>query len=140
MKLNSKNLAVYRALDANCNRVREGLRVAEDTARFIFNDPILLKKIKNLRHRVTSAERDLFQSSRLRNIARDIQKDLGRGNVEKSERSRKDPGDLFRANLKRAQEGLRSLEEFSKLIGHPASLRFKIIRYECYKIEEKHLS
>jgi len=40
------------------------------------------------------------------------------------------------ANLKRAQEGLRSLEEFSKLIRHPAAQEFKKIRYECYRIEE----
>jgi thiamine-phosphate pyrophosphorylase len=128
--------AVYRALDANCNRVREGFRVAEDVARFILNDSPLLNRLKKLRHAVTLAEKSLFRSSELRHLSRNVQKDLGRGNQEKSEKRRSSVDDLLKANLKRAQEALRCLEEFSKFVGHPASTRFKKIRYECYRIEE----
>ena len=139
MKTPSKNLAVYRALDANCNRAREGFRVAEDVARFVLNDPALLNRLKKLRHGVTEAEKSLFKSSQVRFTARDVAKDLGRGNQEKREKVRSTPRELLKANLKRAQEALRSLEEFSKLIQHPASARFKRFRYECYQIEEKWL-
>ncbi len=127
---------IHRALDANCNRVREGLRVAEDVVRFLLDDPALLNRLKKLRHQVTEAEKSLFASDRLRRVSRDVAGDLGRGTKEKSEKERDNAGDLLKANLKRAQEGLRSLEEFSKLLGHPAALKFKKIRYECYRIEE----
>jgi thiamine-phosphate pyrophosphorylase len=137
MKLKPENMLVLRALDANCNRVREGLRVAEDVARFILNDSPLLNRLKKMRHEVTSAEKSLFESNELRTSARDVKKDLGRGNKEKKEKVRATPLEILKANLKRAQEGLRSLEEFSKLLKHPASVRFKKLRYECYKIEEE---
>jgi len=136
MKGPRQRRSVLRALDANCNRVREGLRVAEDVARFVLNDPKLFARLKKLRHAVTQTEKKLFLSSRLRALSRDVAQDLGRGSQEKSEKVRKHPRDLLKANLKRAQEGLRSLEEFSKLLGHPAALRFKKIRYECYRAEE----
>ena len=137
MKNPPKNLAVFRALDANCNRAREGFRVAEDVARFILNDSALLNRLKKLRHGVTEAELSLFKSRQIRLAARDVAKDLGRGNKEKWEKVRSTPKELLKANLKRAQEALRSLEEFSKLLKHPASAKFKKFRYECYKIEEQ---
>jgi thiamine-phosphate pyrophosphorylase len=132
----ARQKALLRALDANCNRAREGLRVAEDAARFLFNDPVLLKRLKRLRHAVTLAEKSLFASPSLRSASRDVAKDLGRGTKEKTEKRRSSPEDLMRANLKRSQEALRSLEEFSKLAGSPVSARFKKIRYECYRLEE----
>lgn len=136
MKKSTPIQKVQRALDANCNRVREGLRVAEDVARFLLNDSRLLNRLKKLRHQVTEAEKSLFKSDRLRRVSRDVAGDLGRGTKENSEKKRGNAGDLLKANLKRAQEGLRSLEEFSKLLGHPAALKFKKIRYECYRVEE----
>jgi len=136
-KSRQDTLSVYRALDANCNRAREGFRVAEDVARFVLNDVRLLESLKKLRHGVTQAEKSLFGSPQVRLVARNVEKDLGRGNKEKSEKVRTSPRELLKANLKRAQEALRSLEEFSKLIQHPASARFKKLRYEAYKIEEK---
>ena len=128
---------ILRALDANCNRAREAFRVAEDVARFVLDDPKLLQHLKRLRHGVTTCEKSLFKSNSLRHLSRDVEKDLGRGNPEKAEKVRKNPQDILKANLKRAQEALRSLEEFSKLLKHPASTRFKRLRYECYKIEEE---
>jgi len=135
--MKSDTLSVYRALDANCNRAREGFRVAEDVARFVLNDHRLLAQLKKLRHGVTKAEKSLFGSAKVRSLARNVEKDLGRGNKEKAEKARANSGELLKANLKRAQEALRSLEEFSKLIQHPTSRQFKRLRYESYKIEEK---
>jgi thiamine-phosphate pyrophosphorylase len=97
----------------------------------------LLAQLKKLRHGVTKAEKSLFGSPKLRSLARNVEKDLGRGNKEKAEKARANAGELLKANLKRAQEALRSLEEFSKLIQHPTSRQFKRLRYESYKIEEK---
>jgi thiamine-phosphate pyrophosphorylase len=139
MKSSKGILPVLRALDANCNRAREGFRVAEDVARFVLNQPRLLNRLKKARHEVTAAEKSLFKSHQLRSLARDVAKDLGRGNREKAEKKRENSRELLRANLKRAQEALRSLEEFSKLLKHPSSARFKRLRYECYKIEEEWL-
>ena len=136
MKPRQDTLSIFRALDANCNRAREGFRVAEDVARFVMNDSRLLTRLKKLRHGVTSAEKSLFGSPKLRSTARNVEKDLGRGNKEKREKVRRNSQELLKANLKRAQEALRSLEEFSKLIQHPASAQFKRLRYESYKIEE----
>lgn len=137
MKSQLANLGVLRALDANCNRAREGFRVAEDVARFVLDDAKLLTRLKKLRHEVTLAEKSLFQSHQVRQSARNVGEDLGRGNKEKNEKVRSTPQELLKANLKRAQEALRSLEEFAKLLKHPASARFKKLRYECYKIEEE---
>jgi thiamine-phosphate pyrophosphorylase len=39
-----------RLLDANLNRLREGIRVVEDICRYIFNDKQTSQKLKNLRH------------------------------------------------------------------------------------------
>jgi len=138
MKKSSKtsSKAVFRALDANCNRVREGLRVAEDAARFLLNDEALTARLKAVRHGVTKTEAQLFKSSRLRAQARDVVGDLGRGNRERSEGKRPTARSIVTANLKRAQEGLRSLEEFSKLVKSPAARRFKRLRYACYRVEE----
>ena len=40
---------IYRILDANFNRAREALRVAEDCGRFALNDPAITAFAKNLR-------------------------------------------------------------------------------------------
>jgi thiamine-phosphate pyrophosphorylase len=129
--------ALWRALDANANRAREGLRVAEDVARFVWNDASLTAFLKKIRHGVTGAETRLFHSVGRRLSVRDVQGDPGCGNREKSEKKRRGPSGLFRANLKRAQEALRSLEEFSKLIHRVESKAFKRLRYAAYLAEEK---
>ena len=128
-------LAVWRALDANANRAREGLRVAEDVARFVWDDASLTAALKKIRHAVTAAEKKLL-SKALRAKARDVDGDRGKGDQQRSEKVRRDAADMFHANLKRAQEALRSLEEFSKWARRPESTVFKRLRYDCYKAEE----
>jgi thiamine-phosphate pyrophosphorylase len=129
-------------LDANANRAREGLRVAEDVARFLWDDGPLTARLKRIRHGVTRAEKTLFQSLPDRCVARDVKGDKGRGTREASEKRRRHAGDVFRANLKRAQEALRSLEEFAKVLGREEALDFKRLRYAAYAVEtiaDKHL-
>ena len=39
-----------RIIDANLNRLREGIRVLEDIYRFVLNNKEIALKLKNLRH------------------------------------------------------------------------------------------
>ncbi len=117
-----------RLIDANLNRLREGIRVVEDIFRYVYNDKDTSSKLKNLRH-----------LSRLENYTelletRDIQNDVLRGSI-KSEQNRKDLFSILIANFKRAQESSRVLEEFCKLISIEDSENFKFIRYELYNLE-----
>ena len=117
-----------RLLDANLNRLREGIRVVEDIYRYIFNDKVIATKLKNLRHNSRiDIYNDLLDS-------RDIQNDVLKTST-KSEQNRTDLDSILIANFKRAQESSRVLEEFCKLINIEDSENFKYIRYELYNLE-----
>ncbi|MGB2829294.1 MAG: thiamine phosphate synthase, partial [Phycisphaerae bacterium] len=47
--------SVYRILDANANRAREALRVAEEAARFALERADLAETLKRLRHDLRAA-------------------------------------------------------------------------------------
>jgi thiamine-phosphate pyrophosphorylase len=84
-----------RLLDANLNRLREGIRVVEDIYRYIFNDKETSSKLKNLRHRSRiDIYKELLDS-------RDIQNDVLKSST-KSEQSRSDLDAILIANLKAA--------------------------------------
>ena len=118
-----------RLLDANLNRLREGIRVVEDIYRYIFNDKNTSLKLKNLRHRSRiDIYKELLDS-------RDIQNDVLKSST-KSEQNRADLDSILVANFKRAQESARVLEEFGKLISAEVSENFKNIRYELYHLEK----
>ena len=118
----------YRIIDANLNRLREGIRVVEDIFRYIYNDKELSTKLKNLRH-----------ISRVENFyeilsSRDVQNDVLKESI-KSEQNRDDLNSILIANFKRAQESARVLEELLKLYSIKDSENFKYIRYEIYNLE-----
>ena len=52
-KIAVKENAIYRTIDANRNRLKEGLRVCEDITRYILDDTELTRKFKQIRHKVT---------------------------------------------------------------------------------------
>ena len=117
-----------RLIDANLNRLREGIRVVEDIFRYVYNDKQTAIKLKELRH-----------LSRLENYielleTRDVKNDVLRASI-KSEQNRTDLYSILIANFKRAQESSRVLEEFCKLISIEESENFKYIRYELYNLE-----
>ena len=118
-----------RLLDANLNRLREGIRVVEDIYRYIFNDKQTATQLKNLRH---NSRIDLY--SELLD-SRDIQNDVLKTSTS-SEQNREDLNSILIANFKRAQESSRVLEEFGKLINSEVSENFKSIRYELYHLEK----
>ena len=120
-----------RILDTNLNRCKEGLRVVEDTCRFVFCDEILYKKIRKIRHLSSKYLADQYEQML---TARDSIKDSGR---KAKEQSRQNLKNIVIANFKRAQEALRVLEEYSKIINFNIALKYKDLRYEVYTIEKK---
>ncbi|MFB0527779.1 MAG: thiamine-phosphate pyrophosphorylase [bacterium] len=121
----------YRILDANLNRAREGLRVIEDVARFLYNDRELCRKLKNLRHNLSRIARNVYP--RLVK-SREPEKDVGLSIKEGKRDSLKD---ILFANFRRVEEGIRVLEEFSRLISADAGDRFKKIRFKVYGMEKE---
>ncbi len=126
MKFDDNSL---RLIDANLNRLREGIRVVEDIFRYAYNNKEVAIKLKTLRHksRIDSYE-NLLNS-------RDIINDCLKQST-KSEQQREDLYSILIANFKRAQESSRVLEEFTKLQSSNESEIFKNIRYELYDLEK----
>lgn len=123
-----------RMLDANLNRCREGIRVLEDVARFVLDDPGLSERIRSIRHRVwelgSSMEAELMTS---RDSFGDVEKDAR----PDFEGKRSDLVGLITANAKRTQEAARVLEELLKLRGSSLWPKFKDIRFELYEVEKE---
>ncbi len=122
--------ATLRAIDANLNRVSEGLRVAEDILRYSLDDGPLQARVKALRHRLAAAAPgEAYMSSRR------PREDVGFDAAGELEYARPDLQALLRANFKRAQEGLRSLEELFKLREGQTAAEMKRLRYDTYEAE-----
>ncbi|MGB3081512.1 MAG: hypothetical protein WBB86_00820, partial [Candidatus Omnitrophota bacterium] len=126
---------VYRIIDANLNRAREGIRVCEDIIRFSSEDERLTRRLKKLRHDIFGAIEDLQKKHLEELLASRSIDDVGRESIE-SETIRKNLVDLFLANTQRAKESLRVLEEVSKLFGQNLSKKFKRFRFRIYDIEK----
>ncbi len=101
---------ILRTVDANINRVSEGLRVLEDVSRFILEDEDATRRLKSVRHQINNLARGLGIHLLL---SRDSEGDIGAAGDLIKEHS--DLSSIVRANAKRAQEGLRVLEELTKL-------------------------
>ncbi|MBV5334515.1 MAG: thiamine-phosphate pyrophosphorylase [Sulfuricurvum sp.] len=119
-------------VDANLNRLKEGIRVIEDIARYVHNDKNLSTSLKQLRHqcRIEPLE-DLLAS-------RDSINDVLRPTMQ-SEMNRTDLRSILVANYKRGQESSRVLEELYKIVNPALSETFKHIRYELYTLEKNNL-
>jgi thiamine-phosphate pyrophosphorylase len=124
---------ILRTVDANINRVSEGLRVLEDVSRFIVEDVNATRQLKSVRHQVNRLAGGLGIHLLL---SRNSEGDIGAGNDLVKEH--RDLYAMVRANAKRAQEGLRVLEELAKLPGLkdviPAD-EIRQSRYLIYTIE-----
>jgi thiamine-phosphate pyrophosphorylase len=117
-------------IDANLNRLKEGIRVVEDIMRYRDNNKTLSSKLKSLRHKARINE----TTQLLKN--RDSINDVLRSST-KSEQNRTDITSILSANFKRAQESSRVLEEIFKLSDIAQSETFKTIRYELYALEKE---
>ena len=124
---------IYTAVDASINRAQEGLRVCEDILRFVHHSP-LSPRFKELRHDLNAAC-SIFPSELLllhRNVAADEQRFVDTS----AESIRSDVAAVFRANIHRAMEAIRSLEEMSKLYGETQAKTFQSIRFSLYELEK----
>ena len=130
-----KTQGINRIIDANINRLKEGLRVCEEITRFILNNARLTSDFKKIRHNLDSITKRLPEKSKLLK-SRDALKDIGK-NIYINELERWDAQDIFFANIQRTKESVRVLEEFSKLISKSIALDFKKIRYSLYDIERR---
>ncbi|BCD68914.1 thiamine-phosphate pyrophosphorylase [Nitratiruptor sp. YY09-18] len=119
---------LYRLIDANLNRLREGIRVVEDITRYIYDNKELAQRLKDLRHQARYEDPQLLKF-------RDIQADVLKQSSS-SEMERKGIESIMLANIKRTQEAARVLEESLKLIDTKVAQNFKTIRYELYDIEK----
>ncbi|MGD9720272.1 MAG: thiamine phosphate synthase [Pirellulales bacterium] len=126
-------LAALRAVDAAANRASEGLRVVEDYLRFVLDDRHLTAECKAIRHALTHSLASLPTAERC--AARDTLADVGTDVSLASEQARASIVEVALASLKRVQQALRSLEEFSKVIGGDAGPRLEQLRYRTYTLE-----
>ena len=127
---------IFRIIDANCNRVREAIRVIEDVLRVYIEDPGLSSALKDERHEVCAAC-DVVLKKNLDGLrARDVGTDPGRNSRTESEISRADWKDVLISNFRRAEEGLRVLEETAKLLDPELCQRFKRSRFRVYDLEK----
>ena len=121
---------LFRVMDANLNRLREGIRVVEDILRYKENNKQLASKLKQLRHFAQTPEtKELL-------AYRDSVNDVLKPSTS-SEQKRESLESIIIANLKRAQESARVLEELYKLKSIELSEKFKTIRYELYALEKE---
>ncbi len=121
---------LFRVVDANINRLKEGIRVVEDIMRYRDNNKTLSTKLKSLRHKAKIKEIDQLL------LYRDSINDVLRPTI-KSELNRTDIKAILVANFKRAEESSRVLEELFKLDNQEYSENFKYIRYELYNLEKE---
>lgn len=120
---------IARLIDANLNRLKEGIRVIEDINRYIYDDASLTSQLKTLRHTL----QPLYSPKYL--LMRDIQKDVLKHTTQ-SELRRNSITDLIIANFSRAQESARVLEEGFKVIDPELSEIAKEARYTLYDLEK----
>ena len=127
---NEPSSDIFRVMDANLNRLREGIRVIEDILRYKENNKQLASKLKELRHRVrTPNYKALLQQ---RDSINDVLK-----TSTPNEQQRDSLEAIIISNFKRAQESARVLEELFKLEDTDQSERFKQIRYTLYALEKE---
>jgi len=124
---------LYRVIDANLNRLKEGIRVIEDIARYVHNDKKLALQLKTLRHdaRIDDLQNLLKTRDSVNDVLRPtLQSELNRSDIES----------IIVANYKRGQESSRVLEEMYKIIDPKHSENFKNIRYQLYALEKENLT
>ncbi|MBH38448.1 hypothetical protein CL658_05385 [bacterium] len=109
-------------VDANVNRVSEGLRVVEEYVRFVRSHAIYTLKLAEIRKKVNR----LFPQSTGCLVARRVDRDV---RAKEAPNKRADIQDVLIANFKRVEEGLRVLEEYS------GELACNALRYDVYELE-----
>ena len=131
---------ILRIIDANLNRIGEGLRLLEDVARLLLNDATLTQQLKTMRHQLIrgdwSLQQELLQ-------ARNSGGDVGINIEAPGDKKQRELPIMVVANARRVQEALRVMEELAKVPGTTPefdSEKFKQARFDLYTIERTLLS
>lgn len=127
---------IFRIIDANFNRSREGLRVCEDIARFALSSETQTRQLKIIRHTISSIAKEFELELGLLSASRDSGEDVGRASRITGGMTRKSLRDIFAANMERVKESIRVLEEFFKLVDPAVSARLSKLRFKAYDIEK----
>ena len=127
---------LWRIIDAELDRVTEGLRVIEDIAGFYREHTAITSETKVLRSKIAGLTH-CFRSNLLE--YRNLEADLGLELSQKlGSESKHQLMELATANLKRVQEGLRSLEEHLKVLDYyQLANEFEALRFQSYTLEKK---
>jgi thiamine-phosphate pyrophosphorylase len=126
-----------RIIDANCNRIGEGLRFLEDVARFLLDDADLTRQLKAMRHHLVKR---LSQFGPALISERNSETDVG---IDTEISHRQDLLSLVTANARRVEEALRVVEELSKLPDLSSALHskdFETARFNLYTLQRELLS
>ena len=118
-----KNNAI---IDANINRVSEGLRVIEEFTRFTIQEKPLTDRLSKLRKEINITES--YEEGIAHLMVRDTDQDV---RAKEIPQKRLSIYEVLKANFKRVEEGLRVLEEYT---GNNA---YNQCRYECYELEKE---
>ncbi len=129
-----------RILDANTNRLKEGLRVIEDIARFVKEDKKIMGEIKKARHNIDSYIKAISPDYKKQINFRESKQDIGKKTYTESEFKRKNLQEILISNFKRVQESLRVLEEISKIKDVKTAEKFKQLRFKIYELEKNFIS
>jgi thiamine-phosphate pyrophosphorylase len=121
--------AVYRILDANLDRAREGIRIIEEWCRFGLDSALLTEECKQLRQELGGWHSDAIRA------ARNTPGDAGTALSHPQEEQRATVSQVLQANLCRTQEALRVLEEYGKLYSPEMAAACKQMRYRTYSLE-----
>lgn len=128
---------MHRILDANVNRAAEGIRVLEDVLRFYFEDEVLTKEFRNMRHTLRKSLQEMDDSFiSCRDSEHDIGREISKGSTLDKKTSLKQ---LVNANFKRVTEALRVIEETLKIVGrYEISKDIEGLRYQAYYLEKEY--
>ncbi len=128
--------AAARIVDANLNRCREGLRTAEEYARFVLGDRGQAGAIRALRHDLVASSDRCFDRQEVVS-ARDSASDVG---AAADTKSRTSSADVAAAALARAGGAFRTIEEYGALLAKNAAGDFAALRFRLYAIEKEILA
>ncbi|MBD3242537.1 MAG: hypothetical protein GF331_18250 [Chitinivibrionales bacterium] len=134
--MRDQSQTVYRVIDANLNRLREALRVVEEYVRFSLEDCALSVRLKTMRHELRRIEEAAGRERLL--AGRNTAGDPFASENRPEERRREGLHAIVWANLKRAQEAARVLEEYTKITDMAAAADIaKRLRFDAYAIEKQ---
>jgi thiamine-phosphate pyrophosphorylase len=121
---------ILRLIDANINRITEGLRVVEEVLRFVYKEDKIYKTLRSIRHKVVELFIEFYPQSVLQRAS---SIDPGRTAEEKSYKNIRQ---LVVSNFHRVTESFRVLEEIAKLVNTKKISEVKKLRYKVYDIEK----